>query len=163
MCRSYGCIQPCRHLWRGLRCPGTQRYKRVGYTGPVSQRKSHHSVSDQEGSVERLTHAGIQDIYAISWRPNSKDALAVAHSGGVSVWTCELAGPSPGDGALSSCSACVTRLQQRILHRGRTCPLRFRRWHSKRCQGPWRTIKLAARDTAVRQAQSSGVGERPYV
>ena len=39
--------------------------------------------------MERLTHAGIHDIAAVAWRPNSKESLAVAHSGGVCLWSCE--------------------------------------------------------------------------
>lgn len=53
--------------------------------------------------MERLTHAGgIHDIRAVAWRPNAKDTLAVAHSGGVCIWSCEQALASPSGAGLST-------------------------------------------------------------
>ena len=42
-----------------------------------------------EATPERLTHAGIRDIAAVAWRPNAKSVLAVAHAGGICLWTCD--------------------------------------------------------------------------
>ena len=42
-----------------------------------------------DGKPERLAHAGVKDVAAITWRPMAKNFLALAHAGGVCLWTCD--------------------------------------------------------------------------
>ena len=76
--------------------PWSSKVASLSSLGTVSLPADRPAISPADGGVERLTHAGIHDIAAVAWRPNSKDSLAVAHSGGVCIWSNDALGTGPG-------------------------------------------------------------------
>jgi len=63
--------------------------QRVAAVSHVACRLTLYRTGPSDDAPERLTHAGVRAVAAIAWRPMASSFLAIAHAGGVCLWTCD--------------------------------------------------------------------------
>ena len=107
-----------------------------------------------DDAPERLANAGVKAVAAIAWRPMAKNFLAVAHAGGVSLWT--TCGTAP-----SNIASGAYRTHSRILRDSPDAGCFVLTYFlARRHPRPCTPIRLEVHNTAVWKSEVVSDGER---